>query len=38
MQLINGLIGRGRGRDDLSALITVIEEVAGVSEPEPPDG
>ena len=27
MQLINGLIGRGRGRDDLSALITVLEEM-----------
>ena len=38
MQLLNGLMGRGRGRDDLSALITVIEEAAGVSEPEPPSG
>ncbi len=27
MQFINALIGRGRGRDDLSALITVIEEM-----------
>ena len=29
MQFINALIGRGRGRDDLSALITVIEELGG---------
>ena len=27
MQFINALIGRGRGRDDLSALITVVEEL-----------
>ena len=27
MQFVNALIGRGRGRDDLSALITVIEEM-----------
>ncbi|MDP6579633.1 MAG: NAD(P)-dependent oxidoreductase [Vicinamibacterales bacterium] len=27
MQFINALVGRGRGRDDLSALITVIEEL-----------
>ena len=27
MQFINGVIGRGRGRDDLSALITVVEEL-----------
>ena len=27
MQFVNALIGRGRGRDDLSALITVIEEL-----------
>ena len=27
MQFINALIGRGRGRDDLSALITVIERL-----------
>ena len=26
MQFINALIGRGRGRDDLSALITVVED------------
>ena len=29
MQLINALIGRDRGRDDLSALIAVIEEMSG---------
>ena len=39
MQLINGLIGRGRGRDDLSALITVVEDAAGgVFEPDPSNG
>ena len=27
MQLVNGLHGRGRGRDDLSALITLVEEL-----------
>ena len=27
MQFINGLHGRGRGRDDLSALITLVEEL-----------
>ena len=27
MQFINALVGRGRGRDDLSALITVVEEL-----------
>ena len=27
MQFVNALIGRGRGRDDLSALITVVEEL-----------
>ena len=29
MQFINALIGRDRGRDDLSALIAVIEEMSG---------
>ena len=29
MQFINGLHGRGRGRDDLSTLITLLEEPAG---------
>jgi 2-hydroxy-3-oxopropionate reductase len=29
MQFVNGLMGRGRGRDDLSALITVLEDAAG---------
>ncbi len=28
MQIINALVGRGRGRDDLSALITVVEELS----------
>ena len=28
MQCINALVGRGRGRDDLSALITVVEELS----------
>ena len=28
MQFINALVGRGRGRDDLSALITVVEELS----------
>ena len=28
MQFVNALIGRGRGRDDLSALITVVEEMS----------
>jgi 2-hydroxy-3-oxopropionate reductase len=32
MQFVNALIGQGRGRDDLSALITVIEE-EGSGEP-----
>ena len=27
MQFVNALIGQGRGRDDLSALITVVEEL-----------
>ena len=27
MQFVNALIGRGRERDDLSALITVVEEL-----------
>lgn len=31
MQCINGLHGRGRGRDDLSALITLVEELGGGS-------
>ena len=35
MQLINALIGRGRGRDDLSALITVVEAL-GRREPGGP--
>ena len=29
MQLVNALMGRDRGRDDLSALITLIEEMSG---------
>ncbi|MDA1093506.1 MAG: NAD(P)-dependent oxidoreductase [Acidobacteria bacterium] len=29
MQFVNGLMGRGRGGDDLSALITVLEDAAG---------
>ena len=29
MQQVNALIGRGRGHDDLSALITVLEEMGG---------
>jgi 2-hydroxy-3-oxopropionate reductase len=33
MQFINALIGRGRGQDDLSALITVIEEMGGPDRP-----
>ena len=28
MQFVNALVGRGRGRDDLSALITVVEELS----------
>ena len=31
MQFINGLHGRGRGRDDLSALITLVEELGASS-------
>jgi 2-hydroxy-3-oxopropionate reductase len=31
MQFINGLHGRGRGRDDLSALITLVEELGSGS-------
>ena len=33
MQFINALVGRGRGRDDLSALITVVEELGKLSGP-----
>ena len=33
MQFINALMGRGRGRDDLSALITVIEELSAEVQP-----
>ena len=29
MQFVNALMGRDRGRDDLSALITVVEEMSG---------
>ena len=29
MQFVNALMGRDRGRDDLSALITLIEEMSG---------
>ena len=32
MQFINGLHGRGRGRDDLSALITLVEELGDAGE------
>ena len=32
MQFINGLHGRGRGRDDLSAILTLVEELGGASE------
>lgn len=32
MQFINGLHGRGRDRDDLSALITLVEELGGGGE------
>ena len=32
MQLINGLHGRGLGRDDLSALITLVEELGAAGE------
>jgi len=38
MQSVNGLMGRGRGRDDLSAVITVLEDAAGGATPDPPDG
>ncbi len=36
MQLINALMGRGRGRDDLSALITLVEEMSGDGAGAPP--
>ena len=38
MQSVNGLMGRGRGRDDLSALITVLEDAAGGATPDAPNG
>lgn len=38
MQFVNGLMARGRGRDDLSALITVLEEAAGGVTAGPSDG
>jgi 2-hydroxy-3-oxopropionate reductase len=38
MQSVNGLIGRGRGRDDLSAVITVLEDAAGGDSPDVPNG
>jgi len=38
MQSVNGLMGRGRGRDDLSAMITVLEDAAGGATPDAPDG
>ena len=31
MQFVNALMGRDRGRDDLSALIAVIEEMGGAA-------
>lgn len=36
MQLVNALMGRGRGRDDLSTLITVTEEMSGAGAGPPP--
>lgn len=33
MQFVNALMGRGRGRDDLSALIEVVEETSGGGSP-----
>ena len=38
MQSVNGLMGRGRGRDDLSAVITVLEDAAGGDSPDVPNG
>ena len=32
MQFINGLHGRGRGRDDLSAIVTLVEGLGGTGE------
>jgi 2-hydroxy-3-oxopropionate reductase len=38
MQSVNGLMGRGRGRDDLSAVITVLEDAAGGGVPDASNG
>ena len=39
MQFVNALVGRGRGRDDLSALITLVEGLgAAATEPSTPAG
>ena len=37
MQFVNALVGRGRGRDDLSALITLVEELGTAPRPAPPE-
>ena len=36
MQFVNALMGRDRGRDDLSALITLVEEMSGDGGGSPP--
>ena len=38
MQFVNALMGRDRGRDDLSALITLIEEMSGDGDGPAPAG
>ena len=37
MQFVNALVGRGRGRDDLSALITLVEELGSAQDAAPPE-